>query len=130
MAKREYPIQEFQNLLNVYVSNGRFPWRHKIIKNEALDKLLVVEKDSRITFTAHGMENSEEIVTCSYSIADLFSVESWLHDFVNWKTHGNAWQKEWLPPIYDVGYSFQYMNMSTMTICQKMEYFLRSIDMS
>jgi hypothetical protein len=45
MAKRDLPIQEFQDLLNVFVSNGWFPWKHKIVKNKALDKLLVVTPD-------------------------------------------------------------------------------------
>jgi hypothetical protein len=72
MAKHAAPVQAFQDLLNVYVSNGWFPWGHKIVKNASLDKL----------------------VHHSYSVAELFSVESGLHEFVNWKTNGHAWKRE------------------------------------
>lgn len=129
MAKRDLPIQEFQDLLNVYVSNGWFPWKHKIVKNKALDKLLVVTPDWKITFTCHKPE-SEEVILCNYSVADLFSVESGLHDFVSRKTRGQARQRDGQPPIYDVGYSFQYMNMATLTLVQRMEYFLKMVDVS
>lgn len=130
MVKRELPIQEFQDILNVYVSNGWFPWKHKIVKNEALDKLVVVDKDARIIFMAHHCDNPETIVPCSYSVAELFSVESSLHDYVNRKTRGYSWQRDGQPPIHDIGYSFQYMSMATMTIGQKMEYFLRMTDLT
>ena len=93
MAKHEFPIKDFQNILNVYVGNGWFPWGHKIVKNDALDKVLVVKPDTRITFMAHIPE-SEQVMLHSYSIADLFSVESGLHDFVSWKNRGSAWKKE------------------------------------
>jgi hypothetical protein len=85
--------------------------------------------DTRIIFIAHK-EESDDVVHHSYSVAELFSVESGLHEFVNWKTNGHAWKREWQPAVYDVGYSFQYMNMSMMTICQKMEYFLEMSDVS
>lgn len=129
MAKQDLPIQAFQDLLNLYVANWWFPWRHKIVKDENLDKFLVVENDSRITFIAH-IADSEETKKHSYSVAELFSVESGLHDFVNWKTRGHAWNREWQLPIYDTGYGFQYMNMASMTIYQKMDYFLRVSDIT
>ena len=124
MVKHELPISEFQDLLNIYVANGCFPWRHKIVKNQELDKLLVVDTDSRITFIAHSDQVVDETIEYSYSVAELFSVESWIHDFVNWKTTGAMWQKDGQSPVYDVGYGFQYINMATMTIGQKIQYFL------
>lgn len=130
MAKRELPTQAFQDILNVYVSNGWFPWKHKIVKNDALDKLVVVTDDGKITFTAHHYENPEMTVPCCYSVADLFSLESSLHDYVNWKVRGYTWQRDGQPPIHDVGYGYQYMNMATMTIGQKMEYFLQMTDLT
>ena len=129
MAKRELPIKEFQDLLNVYVWNGWFPWKHKIVKNAALDKLLVVQPDWKITFTSH-LPESDQVVLCNYSVAELFSVESGLHDFVSRKTRGHARHRDGQPPIYDVGYSFQYMNMATLTLVQRMEYFLKMVDVS
>lgn len=93
MAKREFPIQAFQDLLNVYVSNGWFPWKHKIVKNAALNKVLVVLPDTKITFIAHNVDMDEEIPHC-YSVAELFSVESGLHDFVSRKTRGQAWHRD------------------------------------
>jgi hypothetical protein len=93
MAKHAAPVQAFQDLLNVYVSNGWFPWGHKIVKNASLDKLVVVLPDTRIIFVAHK-EESDDVVHHSYSVAELFSVESGLHEFVNWKTNGHAWKRE------------------------------------
>ncbi len=124
MAKHELPINEFQDLLNVYVANGWFPWKQKIVKNAELDKVLIVQPDSKITFVSHGEPDTDEVIDCSYSVAELFSVESGLHDFVNWKTEGAMWQKDGQSPVYDVGYGFQYISMATMTIGQKMQYFL------
>ncbi|MEI7477033.1 MAG: hypothetical protein WCJ81_00285 [bacterium] len=129
MAKREAPIQEFQDLLNVYVANGWFPWRHKIVKNTALDKLVVVQPDTRIVFMAH-IDDTDKVIQHSYSVAELFSVESGIHEFVSRKVHGHAWKREGQPSVHDVGYSYQYMNMAMLTICQKMEYFLRMSDVS
>jgi len=85
MAKRDLPIQDFQNLLNTYVANGWFPWRHKIVKNKQQDKLLTVQPDGKIIFIAHNADMDDEI-SHLYSVAELFSVESCLHDFVSWKT--------------------------------------------
>jgi hypothetical protein len=128
MAKAELPIQAFQDLLNVYIGNGWFPWRHKIVKDVNLDKILSVQADGKIRFHAH-ITDSEEIQDCIYSVAELFSVESGLHDFVSWKRNGDVRQRNGQPPVYDVGYSFQYMNMATMTIGQKMQYFLEMTDL-
>lgn len=129
MAKRELPIQEFQDVLNMYVANWWFPWKHKIIKNEQLDKLVVVASDSHIVFHAHG-EQVDDVITHSYSVAELFSVESCLHDFVTWKTSGLSWHLDGQSAEYDVWYGFQYMTMATMNIWQKMDYFMKTIDIT
>lgn len=129
MAKRDLPITEFQNLLNTYVSNGRFPWKHKIVKNAQQDKVLAVQADGKIIFVAHNVDMDDEI-SHLYSVAELFSIESGLHDFVSWKTRGKARQQDGQPAVYDVWYSYHYINMATLTIGQKMEYFLKMADLS
>lgn len=129
MAKRDLPIKDFQDMLNVYVANGWFPWKHKIVKNKKQDRLLAVQPDGKILLVAHDVDNDSEI-SHLYSVAELFSVESCLHDFVSWKTRGHARQKNDQPSDHDVWYSYHYINMATMSIWQKMEYFLKATDMS
>ncbi len=100
------------------------------MKNAEMDKVLVVQPTSKITFSAYWDVDPEEVIEYSYSVAELFSVESGLHDFVNWKTEGQMWQKDGQSPVYDVWYGFQYISMATMTIGQKMEYFLNLTDLN
>ncbi len=116
-------------MLNMYVANGRFPRQQKIVKNDTMDKVLEVEPNGKVSFVAY-IEDTWMSVRSTYSVAELFAVESGLHDFVSRKTRGQAWTREWQPPIYDVWYSFHYMNMATLTVLQRIEYFLRVVDIS
>lgn len=53
MAKRPLPIKEFQDMLNMYVANGRFPRQQKIVKNDTMDKVLEVEPNGKVSFVAY-----------------------------------------------------------------------------
>jgi hypothetical protein len=63
--------------------------------------VLAVQPDGKIMFVAHVPE-SEAVKDHIYSVAELFSVESGLHDFVSWKRNGDVWQRSGQPPVYDV----------------------------
>jgi hypothetical protein len=128
MAKLELPIKAFEDLLNIYVSNGRFPWKHKMYADENGEKKVAVQQDGTLSFMAYlpeaETETSKEVGEHIYSVAEVFSIESGIHYIVNWKAVGDSRQRNEQPPIYDVGYSFHYMTMAAMTIGQKMQYFI------